>query len=168
MMRWVALLRAVNVGGTGKIAMAPLRAAVSGAGLTDVASYIASGNLVFTGPEGAAEVRRMLTAAITAEFGLCPALILRAGAEMAEVIARNPFPDAPGNKLLVIFTDGEASADGLRHQTDEEVVAGEREIFVHYPSGIGRSKLVVPATKDGTGRNMNTVAKLAAMAAEPA
>jgi uncharacterized protein (DUF1697 family) len=164
-MRWVALLRAVNVGGTGKIEMARLRTAASAAGLGEVQSYIASGNLVFTGPEDEAGVRRVLTHAITGEFGWCPGLLLRNGAEMAAVIARNPFPDAAGNRLLVIFTDGDASAEGLRHQTDEEALAGEREVFVHFPSGMGPSKLAIPSAKDGTGRNMNTVAKLAAMAA---
>jgi uncharacterized protein (DUF1697 family) len=43
---------------------------------------------------------------------------------------------------------------------------GAREICVHYPDGIGRSKLLIPAARDGTARNMNTVAKLASMAAQ--
>lgn len=164
-MRWVALLRAVNVGGTGKIAMAPLRKAVAAEGFADVRSYIASGNLVFTGPDDAKAVRATLTEAITREFGAAPAILLRTGEEMAAVAARNPFPDAAGNQLLVIFTDEVPSLDGVRHQVDEELALGEREIFVHHPAGMGQSKLVVPAAKTGTGRNMNTVRKLAAMAA---
>lgn len=165
MTRWVALLRAVNVGGTGKIAMAPLRRAVAAAGFADVESYIASGNLVFTGTDDAEAVRAALTGAIAKEFGAAPAILLRTGEEMAAVAARNPFPDAARNQLLVIFTDEDPSIAGVRHQADEELATGEREVFIHYPSGIGRSKLVVPAAIAGTGRNMNTVRKLAAMAA---
>ena len=165
MTRWVALLRAVNVGGTGKIAMAPLRAAVAAAGFADVQSYIASGNLVFTGPDDADAVRATLTGAIEAEFGASPAILLRTGAEMAAVVARNPFPDAVGSQLLVLFADEAPSLDGVRHQADEELALGEREIFINHPSGMGRSKLVVPGAKLCTGRNMNTVRKLAAMAA---
>lgn len=166
MTAWVALLRAVNVGGTGKIAMAPLREAVARAGFADVKTYIASGNIVFNGPDDAEEVLAALTKAITGEFGAAPAIILRTSEQMAAVEKRNPFADAPGNKVIVIFTDGPARVGELRHQSDEEVIAGEGEVFVHYPSGQGTSRLVVPAAQDGTGRNMNTVAKLAAMAAE--
>lgn len=167
-MRWVALLRAVNVGGTGKIEMARLRAAAERAGLGEVRSYIASGNLVFDGPDDVAEARRVLTGAITGEFGWCPGLLLRSGAELAAVLARNPFAEAEGNKVLVLFVDGDISTKGLRHQTDEQIEPGEREIFILFPSGMGRSRLVIPSAKNSTGRNMNTVAKLAGMAAAEA
>lgn len=166
MTTWVALLRAVNVGGTGKIAMASLREAASAAGFGNVRSYIASGNLVFDGPDDEGAVHGRLTAAITGRFGDCPDIILRTGGEMAAVLARNPFPDAAGNRVIVVFTDGAAEAGELRHQQDEQVIAGQRELFVHYPSGQGQSKLVVPAAKNGTGRNINTVTKLAEMAVE--
>ena len=164
MTAWVALLRAVNVGGTGKIEMARLRKALDATALGPVKTYIASGNVVFDGPEHAGEVRSTLKNAIESEFGACPDILLRTGEQMAAVAARNPFTDAPGNRVLVIFCNGETDADGLRHLDDEEVVADGTEIFVHYPSGMGNSKLVVPAAKAGTGRNMNTVTKLAAMA----
>lgn len=162
---WVALLRGVNVGGTGKIEMARLREAVSAAGFGSVSSYIASGNLVFTGPADAGEVLGKLTKAIFGEFGGCPDIILRTDEEIAAVLARNPFPEAAGNRVIVVFTDGAAEVGELRHQTDEQVIAGQREVFVYYPSGQGQSKLVVTAAKHGTGRNINTVTKLAAMAA---
>ena len=54
----------------------------------------------------------------------------------------------------------------VKGQANEEARLGAREIYVHYPDGMGRSKLRIPAANDGTARNMNTVAKLAAMAAE--
>ena len=166
MTAWVALLRAVNVGGTGKIEMARLRKALDATALGPVKTYIASGNVVFAGPEDAGEVRGMLTDAIEGEFGGCPDILLRTREQMAAVTARNPFPDAAGNRVLVIFCEGEVIADGARHVADEEIVVDGREVFVHFPSGMGRSKLVVPAARAGTGRNMNTVAKLAAMASD--
>jgi len=82
---------------------------------------------------------------------------------MAAVLAGNPFRDAPGNRVMAIFLDAPPPADALNAATgvqDEEMRLGRREIYVHYPSGIGRSKLKVPAAVQGTARNMNTVAKL--------
>ncbi len=89
---------------------------------------------------------------------------MRSGGEMAAVQARNPFRDAEGSKVLVLFVDGDISTEGVRHQSDEQIVPGEREMFIHFPSGMGRSRLVIPSAKNSTGRNMNTVAKLAGMA----
>ncbi len=166
MTAWVALLRAVNVGGTGKIEMARLREALGKTALEQVRTYIASGNVVFVGPDDEAEVRQVLTEAINGEFGGCPEIILRTGKDMARVLARNPFTDAAGNQVIVVFVDGPAEVGDLRHQTVEQVVADASEVFIHYPSGQGQSKLVVPAAKQGTGRNINTVTKLAEMAAE--
>jgi uncharacterized protein (DUF1697 family) len=72
--------------------------------------------------------------------------------------------------VIVLFLDGTTSAktlEGVTGQASDEVIRlGGREIYVWYGSGVGRSKLKIPVAKDGTGRNMNTVAKLAAMAAE--
>lgn len=165
MTAWVALLRAVNVGGTGKIEMARLRKALETTELEQVRTYIASGNVVFAGPDDEAAVRRILADAITAEFGGAPDINMRTGEDMAEVLARNPFPDAPGNRVIVLFCDAPTEVGNLRHQQDEQVQASGREIFAFYPEGQGQSKLVIPAAKQGTGRNINTVAKLAEMAA---
>ncbi len=54
----------------------------------------------------------------------------------------------------------------LSGRKNEDVRLGRREIYVHYPEGMGISKLKIPAAKTGTARNMNTIAKLAAMTAE--
>ena len=166
MTAWVVLLRAINVGGTGKIEMARLRAAVEGAGFTQVRTYIASGNLVLSGPDDERDVRARLTSAIEEEFGACPDLHLRTASAIRDVEARNPYPDAAGNKVLVIFCENDPDTEGVRHLSDEQITVSGREIFIHHPSGMGPSKLVLPAAKTGTGRNMNTVAKLASMAGE--
>jgi uncharacterized protein (DUF1697 family) len=96
-------------------------------------------------------------------------VIVRTAAEMAEVVANNPFADRAANRTVAIFLDDAPPPDALKAikgQANEEVRLGAREIHVHYPDGIGRSKLRIPAAGEGTARNMNTVAKLAAMAAE--
>lgn len=168
MTSYVALLRAVNVGGTGKLPMADLKAMCINAGFRAVTTYIASGNVVFTADGPEAEVKAALETRLLAYAGRPVGVHIRTADEMAEVLAANPFPDAPPNKTVTFFLDAKPPADVLqtvRNKRDEELSGGRREIYVLYPSGIGTSKLVIPAAATGTGRNLNTVAKLAALAA---
>ena len=89
---------------------------------------------------------------------------------MSKVVANNPFPDRAASQTVAIFLDLAPPPERIeRCQRPSErggFALGAREIYVHYPDGIGRSKLRIPAAGDGTARNMNTVAKLAAMAAD--
>jgi uncharacterized protein (DUF1697 family) len=167
MTRYVALLRAVNVGGTGKLTMADLRAVCSEAGFTDVETYIASGNVVFDSTLSAAKVKSELGRRLRKQAGKTIGVVLRTGAEMRAVLKANPFSKGAPNYTYTIFLDERPPVDALKHATgvkDEEMRLGKREIYVHYPSGMGRSKLKIPVTKPGTARNMNTVAALADMA----
>jgi uncharacterized protein (DUF1697 family) len=91
-------------------------------------------------------------------------VLVRSAAELAEVAARCPWPDRPGNRVVALFTDAAPSLEGVRHQAGEVLALGQREIFIDYGEGMAGSKLVVPATKAGTVRNMNTVRKLAELA----
>ncbi|HLZ75733.1 DUF1697 domain-containing protein [Phenylobacterium sp.] len=165
---YVALLRAVNVGGTGKLPMTELAAMCQAAGHTGVKTYIASGNVVFSSGKSEAAVKADLEARLAAYAGKAVGVMVRTAAEMAAVRDANPFPDAPGNRTVAIFLDGAPPADALAHATgqkDEDVRLGRREVYVLYSDGMADSKLKIPAAKTGTARNMNTVAKLAAMAA---
>jgi uncharacterized protein (DUF1697 family) len=169
MQAYVALLRAVNVGGTGKLPMNDLKALCEEAGFGKVRTYIASGNVVFESRESETGVKAALETALAAYAGKPVGVYLRTAAEMTQVLAGNPFPDAPPNRTVAIFLDGPPPADALERISgvdDEEVRLGPREIYVRYGENMGRSKLKLPAAKDGTARNINTVAKLAAMAAE--
>jgi uncharacterized protein (DUF1697 family) len=88
---------------------------------------------------------------------------------MAAVLKGNPFPKAEPKHAYAIFLDAPPPRDALEHvvgQADEKIALGAREIYVHYGSGMGRSKLRVPAAGNGTARNMNTIATLAEMAAK--
>ena len=166
MSAWAALLRAVNVGGTGKLPMAELKALCEALGLAQAQTYIASGNVVFASDLAEAELKAMIEAALEAKYGKRIEVLVRSGADMARVVQANPWPDRPGNRVVAIFCDGELTLDGITGQGGERIELGQREVFVDYPDGMADTRLRIPAAKLGTARNMNTVTKLAAMAAE--
>jgi uncharacterized protein (DUF1697 family) len=160
---YVVLLRAVNVGGTGKLAMADLKLMCTEAGFEVIGTYIQSGNLVLQSSETADAVKSKLERRLRDAAGKTIQTFIRTGAEMRAVLRANPFPKEDPRLTYAFFLDEEPAPDALttiRRQTDEEIRTGRREIYVYYPSGMGRSKLVIPAAAAGTARNMNTVAKL--------
>jgi uncharacterized protein (DUF1697 family) len=164
---YIALLRAVNVGGTGKLPMAELREMCAEIGFQDVRTYIASGNVVFRSAKSAAQVKKALEARLAEYAGKPVGVVVRSGADLARVLADNPFAGAAPNRVLAIFLDDPPPADALdavRHRRDEQIAMGECDIYVHYGDGMADSKLVIPAARTGTARNMNTVAKLIGMA----
>lgn len=170
MTSFIGLLRAVNVGGTGKLAMTDLQSLCERAGFECVRTYIASGNVLFESKLGEKAVKKILEEKLLDHNGKPVGVVVRTAAEMAEVLARNPFPDSPGNRTMAIFLDAPPPAGALHNisgRADEEIRLGRREIYVLYGAEMGRSKLKIPAAKTGTARNMNTVAKLAAMAKSP-
>ena len=166
---FVALLRAVNVGGTGKLPMSELKAMCEQVGFGAVRTYIASGNVVFTSRKSEAAVKSALEKRLEAFAGKPVGVMVRSAAEMAQILADNPFPKAAPNRTVAIFLDSKPPKDtlsGVRGQKDEEISLGRREIYVHYGDGMGQSKLVIPSAKTGTARNINTIATLAKMAAD--
>jgi uncharacterized protein (DUF1697 family) len=166
---FIALLRAVNVGGTGKLPMTELKAMCETAGFKSVRTYIASGNVVFQSAKAEAQVKALLEAALAAYAGKPVGVLVRTAAEMAAVLAGNPFKEMPGNRTVAFFLDKPPAADALRAvsgQAGEQLRLGLREIYAYYPDGMGDSKLKISAARDGTARNMNTVAKLAEMSAD--
>jgi uncharacterized protein (DUF1697 family) len=166
---FVALLRAVNVGGTGKLPMSDLKAICEQIGLSDVRTYIASGNVVFTSRKSEAAIKAALEKELASYAGKPVGVLVRTAAEMAQVSADNPFPKLAPNRTMAVFLDRAPPADTLsavRGRKGEQIRLGKRELYIHYGEGMAKSKLVVPAAKAGTARNMNTVAVLAKMAAE--
>jgi uncharacterized protein (DUF1697 family) len=177
----VALLRGINVGGHKRVAMADLRRVVESLGHTDVATYIQSGNVVFTAADPAArgeELAAELEKAIAGELGVTCRVTVRNSAELAEVEAVNPFADEPNPKLVHAFflldepapetaafvADAQAKAAGR----DEARIVG-RTLYLHTPDGFGRSELAALLSKGarnpvvGTARNWATVRKLREM-----
>ncbi|HEL4202319.1 TPA: DUF1697 domain-containing protein [Stenotrophomonas maltophilia] len=165
---YVALLRAVNVGGTGKLPMRELVAMCMDAGFSDTRTYIASGNAVFRSGLDEAAVRGALARRLQAYAGKPVGVLVRSASEIADVVARNPFPQAAGNRVVALFLDASLPADpldGVTGRRDEQLALGTREIFVHYGAGMADSRLRMSYAQQGTARNMNTVGKLAAIAA---
>ncbi|QIK78422.1 DUF1697 domain-containing protein [Sphingomonas piscis] len=168
MTAFVALLRAVNVGGR-KLIMRELKDIAVELGLGSPRTFIASGNLLFTSKDSEAELAARLSAAIGDHIKAEVPALIRSAAEMAQVSRDNPFADHPGSKVLAIFLEQAPAQDALAGVTnveDELLALGRREIYVAYPSGMARSKMKLPAAKGGTARNMNSVAKMAAMLRE--
>jgi uncharacterized protein (DUF1697 family) len=163
---WVALLRAVSVGGTGKLPMAELRAMCEAAGFAEVRTYIASGNVVFRAPGTETKVKAALEAALASYFGKPVGVLVRTHTELVAVVAANPFPDAAGNRLMVSFLEVPLPPDALdhvSHRQGERIALGQRELYVDYGEGMRESKLKIPAAKTGTARNLNTVRQLVEM-----
>ena len=169
MTAFVALLRAVNVGGTGKLPMQDLKKICEKAGFAKVQTYIASGNVLFTSSKSEKAVKAALESALESYAGKPVGVAVRTADEMKQILAANPFPKAAPNHTVAIFLDSAPPADALRTVTGaagEELGVGTREIYVNYADvHMARSKLKIPAGKAGTARNMNTIAKLAALAA---
>lgn len=168
MTRYVALLRAVNVGGTGKLPMSALAELCEAAGLTQVRTYIASGNVVFRSDGTEDQVRSVLEDRLHAYAGRRVGVIIRTSSQIADVLARNPFDDFPANRVMALFIDGQLPAnpfDGVTGAKDEQISLGRRELFVFYPTGMAATRLRIPSERIGTARNMNTVARLNELAA---
>jgi uncharacterized protein (DUF1697 family) len=174
--RVVALLRGVNVGGR-KLSMAALRDGLTRAGCTDVETYIQSGNVVLTSPPSAgSDTDAWLSSVISRVAGFEVAVVTRTADELDAVIAENPYPDAGGTQLHVVF-HCDAPDPTVLAQVPMERFAPEactlvgRDLYLYVPNGLGRALL--PAAIDkaarkvkvapGTARNWNTVLKLQAM-----
>ncbi len=164
---FAALLRAVNLPGHNKVSMAALADVCAGLGFTSVKTVLQSGNVVFHTAGSKASAARALSSGIEERFGIRPGLFLRSGAELRKAIDANPFrqaaQDDPSHLVLFFF---EGKAGPLTWPGPERAAAGKGVLYIHYLNGIGRSKLtnaVIEKSigKSGTGRNWNTVRKLA-------
>lgn len=169
----VALLRAINVGGTGKLPMADLRRMFEDAGCEDVRTYIQSGNVVFRASKTLAKaLPKRISDTIDAERGFRRPVILRSGDELRRVLGGNPFADAadPQHLHVAFLKDEPAKGLGLdpeRSPGDRFALRG-RELYLHYPNGLGRSKLDSKYIErrletTSTTRSWRTVTKLVEM-----
>lgn len=173
----ISLLRAVNVGGAGKIPMAELRELFESLKLQDVRTFIQTGNVIFRTPEkDLAKLARKLEAAIEKRFAFRTSVILRTPEDLRDLLSRNPFQKREGispSKLLVVFLESQPDAECCGKleaipMDPEELAVSGRELFIYYPNGMARPSfsqsvfdraLKIP----GTGRNWNTVNKLLAL-----
>lgn len=163
----IALLRAINVGGTGKLPMADLRALGEQLGFRGVRTYIQSGNVVFDSPESPAAAKAALEKALAARLGRPCRVLVRSPRQLTSLLAKQPFPDAKPDRVLVLFLDApppKGALEGWRIRGREQIHNLGREVIIHFPDGMGKSKLKVPFADVGTGRNLNTLRALIALA----
>lgn len=176
----VALLRGINVGGRNTVAMADLRAVVTEVGHADVATYIASGNVVFTSDGHDTDaLADELEHAIAHRLDVTPAVVVLTRAELAAIVAANPYPDAEDDRHVhavfhrdAVTPDASAIAEAEQRareagSSDKATVAG-RTVYLHTPDGMGRSRLAEllnrgDAIAAGTARNWRTVTRLLGM-----
>jgi uncharacterized protein (DUF1697 family) len=164
---YIALLRAVNVGGTGRLPMAELKNLCEELGFTGVRTYIASGNVVFAATKPAAKVKTGLESRLATYAGKPVGVMVRTLEEVKDVLAACPFAGAEPNRTVAIFLDAPPPHDAEARVTgraDEQLALGAREIYVFYAGGMASTKLKIPAARHGTARNMNTIAKLVELA----
>ena len=171
----VALLRAVNVGGRNRVAMADLREMLTDLGFGGARSLLQSGNLVFEGDgHDAAAIERLLEAETAARLTVRTEYLVRDAAAWRAIVAGNPFPreaERDPNRLLLMVLKQAPEPKAIAALTaamrgPEEVRVEGAHAYIVYPDGIGRSKLTGTLIEQrlgtrGTGRNWNTVLKLA-------
>ena len=170
-MRYVALLRGVNVGGKNKLPMKDLAALFAAAACTEVETYIQSGNVVFEAPRGAeSRLPALLGRELDRRFGLKVPVVMRTAAELRDVVVGCPVTGHELEHLHVAFLADRpdarrvATLDPERSPPDTFRVRG-REIYLHLPNGVARTRLTnayLDATLATTStlRNWRTVQKL--------
>jgi uncharacterized protein (DUF1697 family) len=167
----LALLRGINLGNVNKLPMKDLKELFAETGCENVRTYIQSGNVVFRTELGSDRAGAALAKALAAHMGRPIDVMVRDAEAMRDALARNPFPDAEPARVAVLFCAEpvpKGLVDGLTGPDGEVVVAAGLEVYVHYVQGMGRSKLKLPkALGVCTVRNVNTVAKLVALADAP-
>jgi uncharacterized protein (DUF1697 family) len=178
----VALLRGINLGGRNKVAMADLREVVASLGHEDVATYIQSGNVVFSSSEtDTVKLAAGLEDAIGERTGVRCGVIVLSGAQLARVARDNPYSGEPNLRAVhVVFLPAEPAPEMIASVAEaQDTVAQKgsrdtaqyvgRALYLHTPDGFGRSELATlltraarPLSKQGAGtaRNLATVRKL--------
>ncbi|HET7568347.1 MAG TPA: DUF1697 domain-containing protein [Gaiellaceae bacterium] len=173
-MRWLVLLRAVNLGPRNKVPMAELRRLLEEAGHGPARTYIASGNVLFDGPRSRPRAAAALERLVTDAFGVETVAMLRTPAELAAVVAGNPFGRDTAHTHVSFLAGKPAAGAAARIAAlagREQVELAGTHAYVRYPDGVGRSTLTAARLEQllgvaGTVRNWRTVLALAELAAE--
>lgn len=173
----VSLFRGINVGGNRIVPMSELKSLHEALGFRNIATYIQSGNVVFSSDEtDPAQLTQQIEEGFAQKFGFRSQVTVRTLAELEEIIASNPFqkqPEKESKWILVLFLANRPESTALEdlkksYSGPEEMYLIGQELFVYYSGGVGRSKLTLPLIEKklktaGTGRNWNTVLRLREM-----
>ena len=169
----IVLIRGINVGGHKKLRMADLRSVCESVGLTNIATYLQSGNVVCKSDERPVTVAARVAGALRETLALDAGVIVRTAADLARVVEANPFADAARtepNRVMVMFLDKTPTRDAAaallaKHAGPERLELHGAELYIHYTAGAGTSKLTNVMIEralavTGTARNWNTVTAL--------
>ncbi len=173
---WIAFFRGINVGGRNILPMKELVTVLAKAGISDVKTYIQSGNIVFRSrSSNASQLAAHISKVVSMSHGFRPHVIVLSAKELEKAAASNPFPrgEAEPKTLHLYFLARSpknpdlAALNKLKSDSETYVIDG-KVVYLHAPDGIGRSKLAARAEKllgvDATGRNWRTVTKVLDMA----
>jgi uncharacterized protein (DUF1697 family) len=170
MSAYVAFLRGINVGGNMRVSMKELAVICTDMGLLDVRTYLNSGNIIFESPLPEAELQKTLEQELSGKTGKDIHVVIRSSGELEQIVIGNPFPEAIPSQVGVLLGTTPVPEKVLSEFSTpgrETVVPGRREVYIHYPDGMGRSKLKIPPSlRDGTMRNINTLSGLAGLIAK--
>jgi uncharacterized protein (DUF1697 family) len=170
-MRWVALLRGVNLGARNKVPMAELRTLLEDVGYAGVRTYIASGNVLLDGPTGRAALGAELERLILDAFGVATTVILRKPRELAAAVEGHPFEHASETHVAFLAKRPVEAAAARLEQFDPDAVLSGAELYLRLPRGVHGSRLSNIRIESLLGvaatlRNWRTVVALAELAAE--
>ena len=172
--RYVALLRGINLGKARQVDMTRIREVLSARGYGAVRTHLRSGNVVLDSDAPGDALAADLTGAISAEFGFDVPVVVRTGAEMAAVVAGDPFATIatdPARYLVTFMSDppDPARVDALPPPEGGDYLVRGRELYLWLPDGIQNTPLASwkwdrLLGRPGTARNWNTVVRLAELA----
>ncbi len=174
-MRYISLLRGINVSGQKKIKMSDLKSLYEKQSFQDVVTYIQSGNVIFDSDiRDRSEIIKIIENEITKKYKFNVPAILRTHREISDIIKKCPFGSVDialeGTKVLVTFLSARPTKDKLglvkKHvAASEKIVLKGKEIYLYCPNGYGKSKLSNTLLENKMGlaattRNWKSVQKL--------
>ncbi|MEU8194325.1 DUF1697 domain-containing protein [Microbispora amethystogenes] len=172
-MRYVALLRGINVNPATAVAMADLKALLERLGHGNVRTHLRSGNALFTADGDSEPIAAAIERGLQEELGLSTTVILRTAEQLRGVVERNPLEVRDPARFAVVFLTRPPDREGLASidpavYAPEEMRVGKRELYVYFPDGLRRPKLPPLLEKQSAGpatmRNWNTVTRLLTLA----
>jgi uncharacterized protein (DUF1697 family) len=170
----IALLRAINVGGRSKIAMSDLRNIFDEMGFADIQTILQTGNIIFRSKLSGEKLSARIEQQLVSALGLQTDVLIRSAEEWPKIVAANPFPEIAKDKpnlLVLMLLKSQPNAEAVESlrsaiKGPEIIETNGAQLYISYPDGIGRSKLTNTLIESklstrGTGRNWNTVLKIA-------
>lgn len=164
--RHAVLLRALNVGGTGKLSMDALRKHCRSAGFDQAKTYLATGNVIVESQLSAQAIKKKLHQELISVSKPPVGLFVYSEHELQALLEQNPFADHQPSRTIIQFLDAVLDsdiADDITGQQNEEIAVGPGVLYVYYPNGQGQSRLRFRQSAQMTGRNLNTVRRLLKM-----